>query len=409
MVKKEEDTMDTSIRDWELSLDEKNRRYTAIRQQMEAEELDLLLVWGNSAKWDSKMANIRYLTQIGGNGEEGFCLFAKEGDPILYLWSDIMNDEWLASQNWISDIRNARPSRHGRPAWSASIITGIKELVGDHARVGVVGLGGYDAEGDIPFVVFDKVRKDLTKCQFKNGTSILERSRLTKSPEEIEILQKATHLGDLATEVMYETVRPDVAESKVVGSMVEAIISNGGETPIMFLWGAGQPRRATRLTYAQGRTLAKGDIILTEFSPRYGGYYSHFQRPVFIGSPPDPYEKLREAAIASYEEAIAAIKPGLSQRQLCRIMNEPLKKDGFVLYLAVFFHGMGLGWEVPHGPDPDTFKDEGIILEEGMFLALEPGAATPDLSRGVHVGDPVVVTSNGCRRLANTIVERINI
>lgn len=401
--------MDSVVRDWELSTDEKNRRYNLIRQQMEAEGLDLLLVWGNSAKWDSKMANVRYLTQIGGNGEEGFCLFPKQGDPILYLWADIHNDEWLASQNWVTDIRNARPSRHHRPAWSASIINGIKELAGDHADVGLVGLGGYDAEGDIPFVVFEKVRSDLPGCHFKNATSILERMRLIKSSEEIAMLQRATYLGDLATEAMYEIARPEVLESKVVGGMIEAIIGNGGETPIMFLWGAGRPRRATRLTYAKGRKLAKGDVIVTEFAPRYGGYYSHFQRPVFIGLPPDPYERLREAAIASYEEALATIKPGLSQRQLCRIMNEPLKKEGFVLCLGLFYHGIGLGWEVPHGPNPDALEDEGIILQEGMFLALEPGAAIPDLSYGVHVGDPVVVTSNGCRRLAKTSVERINI
>lgn len=202
---------------------ERDRRYNAVCQKMELQGLDVIVVWGNSAKWDSKMANVRYLTQIGGNGEEGFCLFPKKGDPIVYLWADMMVDEWLSAQKWVSDIRSSRPS------WSASISNGIKDLIGEKGNVGIVGLGGYEAEGDMPFVTFQRVRETLPQCRFENATSILEGVRLIKSYEEIEMLERATILGDLATDVMYETVRPGVLESRVVGAMIEAIVGHGGK------------------------------------------------------------------------------------------------------------------------------------------------------------------------------------
>src|SRR3990172_12222130 len=114
----------------ELSLQERDRRYGLIRASMRERRLEALIIWGNSAKWDSKSANIRYISQIGGNGEEAMAIFPLEGDPTVFLWSPIMREEWLESQQWVKDLRARRPN------WSDVVVERLKEMRLEGASLG---------------------------------------------------------------------------------------------------------------------------------------------------------------------------------------------------------------------------------------------------------------------------------
>lgn len=46
----------------DLSDDERDRRWREVRWRMDMAGLDCLLVWGNESKWQSALANNRYLT-----------------------------------------------------------------------------------------------------------------------------------------------------------------------------------------------------------------------------------------------------------------------------------------------------------------------------------------------------------
>ena len=386
----------------ELSLAERDRRWQEVRAEMANRGLDALIVWGDTGKWDSKMANVRYLTQVGGNGEVATCVFPLKGEPVVILWSMMMLPEWTSGTSWVHQYRSSRMPRYARPSWSKSIVKEIQELGLHKGRLGVVGLEGTEAEGDIPYVTYSKIQELLPEASFENATDLMETQRNVKSAEEIEFLRRAALIGDYAAEAMYECARPGVTEAEVVASMHDTLVRYGSEIPIMFLWGAGKPNRATRLTFARGRKLEKGDVIDTEYSPRYSGYYSHAQRPLIVGKAPDPYDRLFDASLQSYGAGVEAINPGLPVAELCRIMFEPIQKAGFDLYAGVFFHGMCLGWEKPYGI-PDYPGKE--VLKEGMVLGMEPGAATPDLKMGVHVGDQIVVTATGYERLNGLKVE----
>jgi Xaa-Pro aminopeptidase len=381
-----------------LSRAERDRRWAAVRAQMRSRGLDVLVVWGDSGKWDSKMANVRYLAQIGGNGEVGTCVFPLDGEPTILLWSDMMTLEWLSAQDWVADLRSVRvPSWWSRPVWSEGIAGRLTELGLGAGRVGMVGLEGTEVEGDIPYATFHKLQQALPEARFENATDIVESLRLAKSDEELAQIEHATAIGEAAADVLQEMARPGVPEADVYAAMVETMLRLGSESPIMFLWGAGQPNRATRLTFARGRSLALGDVIDTEYSPRFNGYYSHLQRPAALGEMPPLYGRLFEASVASYEAGLEDLRPGRTVADLCQTMMEPIRQAGFSMYQGVLFHGIGLGWERPYG-NPDS--TDATVLRPGMLLAFEPGAATPDLRHGVHVGEPIVVTADGWRSLS---------
>jgi Xaa-Pro aminopeptidase len=177
----------------------------------------------------------------------------------------------------------------------------------------------------------------------------------------------------------------------------------GSEGPIMFLWTSGPMHHAQHLTWTEGRTLQRGDIINTEFTPRYNGYLSQFNWPIIVGRN-KKYEDIFEAAKESYFAGLKALKPGITREELWQVFNKPVVEHGYIwnvpntILAAPHFHGMGLGWD--HLPSP---------IKPNTIVIFEPGAATQDAKDGVHIGDPVLVTENGCRRLGRHPIELVSV
>lgn len=385
-----------------LSLQERDRRYALIRAAMRERGLDALIVWGNSAKWDSKCANIRYISQIGGNGEEAMALFPLEGEPTLFLWSPIMRGEWLESQQWVTNLLARRPN------WSEVVVERIKELGLAQASLGVVGLEGREPEGDIPYVTYNRILGACPQARFENATDILEEVRLVKSEEEIALIREAMRIGDVATEVMYRMSRPGASERAIFAEMIGTMLREGAEHPVMFLWDAGAPDRARRLTYNRNRTLKAGDVICTEFAPRVQGYYGHFQRAAAIAEPASPYERLLEASALAYQQGMEAARPGITVGEFYDACADPILSRGFEIYKGPLFHGIGLGWETPLGMPGMSEKLRARKLVEGMTLAIEVGAATEGKANGVHLGDVVVIRNHGVESLSRFPVEVVS-
>ena len=385
-----------------LSLQERDRRYGLIRASMRERRLDALIIWGSCAKWDSKTANIRYISQIGGNGEEAMAIFPLEGEPTVFLWSPIMREEWLESQQWVKDLRARRPN------WSDVVVERLKEMRLEGASLGVVGLEGREPEGDIPYVTYSRILQGCPRARFENATDLLEEIRLVKSAEEIALMREAMRIGDEATEVLYRMSRPGVGERDIFAEMIGVMLKEGAEHPVMFLWESGTPDRARRLTYNKNRALKPGDVICTEYAPRFQGYYGHFQRAVAVQDPVPPYGELLEASALAYERGMSMAKAGITVGEFYDACAEPILSRGLEIYKGPLFHGVGLGWETPLGMPGMSERLRARKLVEGMTLAIEVGAATEGRSKGVHLGDVIVVRKNGVESLSRFPVEMVS-
>ena len=190
-----------------LSLVERDRRWQAARQQMEARGLDCLVLWGWPAMWDFCTANARYLCPVGGNAEFNILVFPRHGDPTCFVLMPTFLDGWRASQDWVTDIRARRGS------WADSVAQRIGELGLTAARIGMDGLAGpLDPDGWLPHSVYQRLRALLPKVDFVNLDDMLELMRTVKSEEELGILGRAAQLGDLMLATCRDTARPGVKE-----------------------------------------------------------------------------------------------------------------------------------------------------------------------------------------------------
>jgi len=66
-----------------LSLQERDRRWAAVRPRMRRRCIDCVIIRSYSSKWDAGSAEGPYLTHIGGNGEDGYVVFDLEADPVV--------------------------------------------------------------------------------------------------------------------------------------------------------------------------------------------------------------------------------------------------------------------------------------------------------------------------------------
>src|SRR6516165_2644531 len=86
----------------------RERRWAAVRKEMDARGLDCLILCGWPAMWDFNIANARYLCPIGGNAEFNVLVFPRAGEPTSFIYSPVFTDYWRGAQNWVSDVRPKR-------------------------------------------------------------------------------------------------------------------------------------------------------------------------------------------------------------------------------------------------------------------------------------------------------------
>src|SRR5258707_901851 len=262
------------------SLAERDRRWAAARKEMDARGLDCLILCGWPAMWDFNIANARYLCPIGGNAEFNVLVFPRPGEPTSFIYSPVFTDYWRGAQSWVSDVRPKRGT------FGDSVADRLTELGLSGAAVGIDGLAGpLDPDGWVPHSMYVRLRERLPKVALVSLDDMMEKLRTVKSAEEIAILEKAAALGDLMLQACRDTARPGVKECEVYARMMEVMLANGGEEPTLFLWACDRHPYPHPFRLPTTRTLERGDVIICEIHPKYGGYFTHVEPTFCLGAP----------------------------------------------------------------------------------------------------------------------------
>jgi Xaa-Pro dipeptidase len=390
-----------------FSLKERDRRWRKIRQAMKAKGLDCLAIWGTNGMWDGWTANVRYVTQIGGNGEQAFVIFPLTGDPTCFTWGPwTMWGCWLA-QDWVTDIRPRVPT------WAGATAARIKELGFERGNIGVVGLPGlYHQDGWIFYGTYTGLLHELPEANFVNASPLLEEIRMIKSTEEIQFLEKASELGDLMWETMVRTAKPGIKECEVYAKMLEIMISNGGEYPTLLMWGCGPEVPPHPFFLPTSRILQKGDLINVEMHPKYGGYVAHQERTTSLGSPAKEYRDIMKVSIETFGLGLAKMMPGMKIDEWARTVRSYFLQAGLA-FVEAGIHGHGLESleyptiVFPPGEAAVEVVRPPVTLGKGEFEVGMTVGFMLDLvnskwksgNTGLQLADTVLVTETGGRRL----------
>ena len=222
--------------DWPgLTEAERDRRWREVRWRMDLAGLDCLLVWGNESKWQSALANNRYLT---GRVAPGCVLFPLDSEPVI--WSGFPHDvtKWGAlAGGWVEDVRSGH-------SITENIIETLRDLRLANGAIGVVGFGETRPRvipETVPYQQFSGITSALSGARFVEAGWLLEQARIIKGSEEIACIRKSAELAKAMADALIASAQPGVRETEVYADMLHANLRGGGEEDMIWISSGAVP------------------------------------------------------------------------------------------------------------------------------------------------------------------------
>jgi Xaa-Pro dipeptidase len=377
----------------QLSVEERDRRYRNVRHEMARRGIDCLLLPANSGRWEQLQADSRYLSSIGGFATEVFTVFPFEGEVTAYVFNRAA--WWKRAQSWVQDVRD------GHNHWAENATQRLKEIGFDKGTIGISGLAGLfrAPDGIIPYSTVTGLQESFPRAKIVNATEMMQEIRAVKSAEEVSFLERSAAVIEKMISTMSETARPGITEKELYAAMTQTMLAAGGELPTLFFLGSG-PEVSQSSFVPTNRTLQNGDRIVNEIEAKIGGYAAQAVSPMTLGKPGADYQRLVELSVECFEVILNGMRPGATFGDLFDIYTQKIQQSGEGKYAwsHPMMHARGLGDD---GPallgDRDLERFRRIELQAGMVFILKPQVRAGKARAGI--GDTVVVTASGARRL----------
>jgi Xaa-Pro aminopeptidase len=363
-----------------------------VRALMEETELDALVVRAPD--------NVLYLTNFWGMKGYDACVFPREGEPILICLEASAEDAGRTA--WTADVRYVRGyvEDDPRPVPSRTLDAAL-DAARPYDRIGLelsLGTQATDRMVGEP-TTFTKAWFDAFP-DAADATPLLARARARKTAQEIARMRIANEIAAQAMHHVCRQLQPGVKESEAAAIWQGFVHGQGTARddvelalPFSLVW-AG--RGIKTFTATADRPVVEGEPVLFEIWVCADGYWADHTKNLVIGELAPRYAELERALLSVYDQAIADCAPGRSMADLDRSVREGMARIGYGGQPShPICHGIGARAHEP----PYPHQAAGGVFEEGMVLAIEPGAYWEG-GGGLRVEDNFLVTSDGLQKLS---------
>jgi Xaa-Pro aminopeptidase len=390
-------------------------RWERVSAAMAERGHEALLVWQRSAGTYDRAGDVLWLTnfQIYGTGQDP----ASEEEGAPYTFAAVLMRRGREPELHtglpdgelnLSSVVCGRVFCHGRNLMDALADYLRTERI--EGRVAVVG------DDVLPGLYDRRLRRLTPKIEWVSDETLLLGPQSIKSARELEAFRIA---GNIVTSAMDAAMQALIAgeSGAEAASRAAAIVvrAGGGFHRIDVHHGpASETQLLSHGLYGYDtRTPASGDIVRCWiYGPLFAGYWLDPGRTAVCGNRPTSAQKtLIEGAAAVVDEIVAAVRPGVTPRELGRRGGAAARKVGYFdhpqLNVPLLGHGLGTFF-VPHlipigagEPDPTgTLKyDEPIradmVMAAEIFLT-HPGVGTAGFEQNF------IVTESGAELLTRT-------
>ena len=241
----------------------------------------------------------------------------------------------------------------------------------------------------LPAAYVNQLRKRLPGATMVDCGDLLDRSRMIKTPEEIDALAAAGQATERAIRGAFERASIGESEKKVADDITAGVTAAGADVMNFMFLGTGT--RSFEWHARPGATrLEAGQVIHTDVAGNFVGYWSDLARTAFVGTPSPRQRDLYSRLYQTHVETLDAIRAGLLVSELYSACQAAYRKVGLPFQMAHIGHGLGLGLHEYPMLKPTTDEP----LQPGMVLCIEPAYLDPGAA-GFHIEDLVLVTENG--------------
>ncbi|MEW9667448.1 M24 family metallopeptidase [Ammoniphilus sp. 3BR4] len=250
---------------------------------------------------------------------------------------------------------------------------------------------------------FESLKQGLPNAQFKNGTNLVNWVRIVKSEQEIVYMKRAAKIVENAMRIGIDSIQEGIRECDVVAKIYHAQISGtesfGGDYPaIVPLLPSGEKTSTPHLTWTDQK-YRKGDPVILELAGCHQRYHSPLARTVVIGEPDQKIKDLAKVVIEGINEALQAVKPGLTCEEVELAWRRSIEKSGFKKDSRIGY-STGVNYPPDWGEHTASIRPgDQTILQPNMTFHMIPGIWLDNY--GVEISETFRVTETGCETLAN--------
>ncbi len=230
----------------------------------------------------------------------------------------------------------------------------------------------------------------------RDGTTVTERLRIIKSPEEIALIRQAIAATEASIAATFSQLAVGMSERDVSALLSREMASRGSPGGGLVQFG---PSSALPHGGPSAGQLTRETVVLIDAGSRVEGYTSDITRTIWFGdAPSDEFKKVYNIVHDAQTAAIENAKPGVTQcQQVDRAARKVITDAGYGQYFTHRLgHGMGMdGHEPPYMVEGNT-----LLLEPGIVFTDEPGIY--QLGKfGVRIEDDCMMTPTGVEVLSH--------
>lgn len=222
--------------------------------------------------------------------------------------------------------------------------------------------------------------------------NVIENLRVSKLPDEIELLQKACDITDQALAYVLDQDIVGMKERDVEVMLKSKMLELGANNTWDRFIVASGARGAMPHGSASDKVIENNEFVTFDIGCEYDGYTSDLTRTVAFGNPDPKLVEMYNVVYEAQTKAVAVAKAGMTGKELDAVCRDYITAKGYGEY---FKHGTGhgIGLDVHEGPRVSAANEK--PLEVGAVVTVEPGIYITGLG-GIRIEDDIVLTEDGC-------------
>ena len=255
----------------------------------------------------------------------------------------------------------------------------------------------------------DEMKARYPLHTFCRAATIMKELRAVKTKEEVQVIQKAIDITEVAFRRLLQFIQPGVKEYEIEAEIYHSFLSQRA-TGVAYHSIIASGDNARTLHYTSNNNVCKdGELILMDFGAEYGGYCADLTRTVPVnGKFTKRQKEVYNACLHLHDYAKSILKPGISilnytdkvgeeaSKQFLKIglisksdlKNEDADNRAYRKYL---YHG------ISHhlGIDVHDLGTRTAPITAGMVFTVEPGIYIKEEKMGVRIENNIWITKTG--------------
>ena len=230
----------------------------------------------------------------------------------------------------------------------------------------------------------------LERIQCEYRVDLFNEIRLVKTADEIDLMRTAARINEKALLAAAAAMSEGITWHELENVYMIRMSQQGGRG-VYLNCGVGE---------LPGGVIRRGEPVMFDALGHYEHYHGDFGRCAVLGDPSAEHKQRHAAICKGWEAAQAYLKPGILYSELSAAVGAVVRREGFTEFRDPVVHSLGLEHTddpKPPGVQPQDKPDQ--RLAKGMVVNVD----MPHTEIGwgsVHMEDTVLITDDGCERLA---------